>query len=267
MRAPIAIVRGGGDLATGTINRLHKSGFRVIVLEIDKPTVIRLKVSAASALYEGEVIVEGVRYKHADTVSDVKNMLSSECVPVLVDPDMRLVSVIQPDLFVDATLAKRNMGVTMELAPYVIALGPGFNAGEDCHAVIETSRGHDLGVIIYKGRAQKNTGIPGNIGGYAEERVIRAPRDGIIEPLCHIGDHVKAGDVVGYVAGHEVRANIDGVIRGLIHETVNVHKGMKIGDIDPRNNRNACFSISDKARALSGSVLEAFLDLSGGIKI
>ena len=266
MSAPLAVVRGGGDLATGTINRLHNSGFEVVVLEIEKPTVIRLKVSAANAIYEKDVEVEGVVYKFADSINEARGILSAGNVPVLIDPEMNYVSELEPQVFVDATLAKRNMGVTPSLAPIVIALGPGFEANVDCHAVIETTRGHDLGRIIYKGMAKKNTGVPGNIAGYAEERVVRAPHMGYVSPVLCIGDHVKAGDIIGFVEKREIKANIDGVLRGLIHTGVYVTEGMKIGDIDPRDNRDACFSISDKARALGGSVLEAYLRLSGGIK-
>ncbi len=267
MSSPLAVVRGGGDLATGTINRLHNSGFEVIVLEIEKPTVIRLEVSAATAVYENDFVVEGVMYKRANTLSQARDVLSNGNVPVLIDPDMKTVSEIKPNVFIDATLAKRNMGVTLSLAPCVIGLGPGFTADKDCHAVIETTRGHDLGRIIYSGSAKKNTGIPGMIAGHAEERVIRAPQNGYIRRLLGIGDHVKADEVIGYVDKSEVKANIDGVIRGLIHESVYITEGMKIGDVDPRDNKEACFSISDKARALGGSVLEAYLKLSGGIKI
>lgn len=267
MRRPVAVVRGGGDLATGTINRLFKSGFIVYVLEMARPTVIRLNVSAASALFDGSIEVEGLLYFRADSIEDARQLISQGKVPVLVDPKMKYLSEIKPDLLVDATLAKINMGVTKELAPCVIGLGPGFTAGFDCHAVVETSRGHDLGVLIYDGRAHENTGIPGLIAGFAEERVIRSTGDGVLERKVEIGDLVKQGDIIGHVAGVPVYARIDGVIRGLIHPDVSVHEGMKIGDIDPRGNVRACFTISDKARALGGSVLEGFLHLTGGVQI
>lgn len=266
MRAPLAVVRGGGDLATGTINRLFKSGFRVIVLEIEVPTVIRLEVSAATAVFRDTVEIEQVKYQLVDSAQAGIKALDENVVPVLVDPNMESLKNIKPDVLIDATLAKRNMGVSISLAPIVIALGPGFTAGIDCSAVIETSRGHDLGVILYEGSPQPNTGIPGMIAGYAEERVIRAPKSGYISASKRIGDSVKAGDVIGLVDGEKVLANIDGVIRGLIHERVKLSKGMKIGDVDPRSNQAACTTISDKARALGGSVLEAYLAISGRLK-
>jgi len=263
MRSPLAVVRGGGDLATGTINRLFKSGFRVIVLEIKVPTMIRLSVSAATAVFDENIIIEDVRYQYVKSAHEALELTRDESVPVLVDPNMDSLRELKPDVLIDATLAKRNMGIHMQLAPIVIGLGPGFTAGEDCHAVIETSRGHDLGVIIYSGSALPNTGIPGLIAGYAEERVIRAPGSGYLKAIKKIGDLVTAGECIGSVNDAPVLANIEGVLRGLIHESVPVSKGMKIGDVDPRANIEACTSISDKARALGGSVLEAYLSLSG----
>lgn len=266
MGGPFIVVRGGGDLATGTINRLYKAGVKIAVLEIDMPTVIRLKVSAALAVFENEAVIEGVRYVLAENAQTALKLIKRGLVPVLVDPDMKLLKDLKPDALVDATLAKKNMGVHKALAPIVIALGPGFVAGEDCHAVIETSRGHDLGVILYEGTARANTGVPGKIAGYAEERVLRAPGAGYFKAVHKIGDFITKGQAVGKVEGQEVYAEIDGVIRGLIHERVPVFKGMKIGDVDPRANVAACTSISDKARALGGSVLEAYLALSNRLK-
>ena len=267
MRQPFAVIRGGGDIATGTCNRLFHSGFKVVVLEISKPTVIRRKVSAASAVYDGECMVEQVAYKYAETVRSIDEIHQDGCVPVLVDPPMDSVKILKPDLIVDATLAKRNLGLSKDLAPYVIALGPGFEATQDCHAVIETSRGHDLGRLIYKGTAKANTGIPGDIEGYREERIIRAPESGYVTALSEIGDLVEKGQCIGYVNKAQIRAEVTGVIRGFIHPTVEVVEHMKIGDVDPRGNVDACYSISDKARALGGSVLEAYFKLSGGILI
>lgn len=267
MRKPIVLVRGGGDIATGTCNRLYHSGFKVVVVEIDKPTVIRRTVSAASSIFDGACRVENVNYKRVEGLSEVSKAFEQGHVPVLVDSDMDCARDLKPDLIVEATLAKKNMGLSKDLAPYVIALGPGFRAGMDCHAVIETSRGHDLGRIIYEGTTKANTGIPGNIEGYTEERIIRAPKAGFVEQINTIGDLVEQGQCIGHVSNVEIRAEISGVIRGFIHPSVQVVENMKIGDIDPRANVQACHSISDKARALGGSVLEAYLKLSGGILI
>ncbi len=267
MRAPLAIVRGGGDLATGTINRLFKSGFKIMVLEIACPTVIRRTVSGATAIFDGEIEVEGVRYVYYQDVHDAIAALDQNHVPVLVDPDMEIMTQVEADLFVDATIAKRNMGVHAALAKHVIGLGPGFAAPENCHAVIETSRGHNLGVIFYSGSAKANTGVPGVIMGFSEERIVRAPEDGAFSAVRKIGDSVKKGEILGYAGGKAVTAPLDGVLRGLIHEQCVVHTGMKIGDVDPRGNVEACWSISDKARALGGSVLEAYLHLSGGLRV
>lgn len=267
MRKPLVVIRGGGDIATGTCNRLFHAGFKVVVLEIGKPTVIRRAVSAASAVFDGECQVEAVNYIHVKSVQAIDEILQEGNVPVLVDPNMDSMIALTPDLLVDATLAKKNMGLSKDLAPYVIALGPGFFAGQDCHAVIETSRGHDLGRIIYRGAGKANTGIPGNIEGYTEERIIRSPGAGYVAHSCGIGDLVEKGQCIGQVNNIDIYAEISGVIRGFIHPKVEVFENMKIGDIDPRANVEACYSISDKARALGGSVLEAYLNLSGGLRI
>ncbi len=272
MRAPVAVIRGGGDLATGTITRLVKSGFRVLVLEIEKPTVIRIPVSAAGAIFDGEITVEGVHFKFCKRQEEAISLLEAgqtvqeKSVPVIVDPSMSILKVISPDVLIDATLAKHNMGLSSQLADIVIALGPGFTAPRDCHAVIETSRGHTLGTIQYEGSAKPNTGVPGVIQGHSERRIVRSPGEGFLTPKAAIGEHVVTGQVIGFVDSKEVIAPLDGVLRGLIHESVKVKGAMKIGDIDPRDNKDACWSISDKARALGGSVLEAYCALSGGIK-
>ena len=267
MRAPLAIVRGGGDIATGTIDRLHRSGFSVIVTEIETPTVIRLKVAAATAVYEGEVLVEGLKYVQVESIEEVNTCLAASEIPVIVDPQMTQLEELAPDLIVDATLAKRNLGLKIDMAPIVIALGPGFEALIDCHAVIETSRGHDLGRVFYSGKAKADTGIPGEILGFSEKRILRAPSRGYLKADKKIGDLVKSGELIGKVNNEAFYAQVEGVIRGLIHTRVQVKNGMKIGDVDPRGDITACEQISDKARALGGSVLEAYLHLSGGIKI
>jgi len=267
MRIPKALVRGGGDIATGTIHRLVKSGFKVLVTEIETPTVIRLNVAAANAIYEGDFVVEGVTYAKIERSDEVDATQEAGKIPVLIDPQMSILKTYQPDLVVDAVLAKRNLGTTVDMAPVVIALGPGFEAGFDCDAVIETARGHDLGRIFYHGKASDDTGIPGDILGYAEERILRSTGVGKVVLNKRIGDHVEAHDLIGTTGGVPFYSNISGVIRGLIHEDVSVKMGMKIGDVDPRDDYNACNAISDKARALGGSVLEAYLQTIGGLRI
>ncbi len=267
MRAPTVIVRGGGDIATGTIDRLYRAGCDVLVTEIEKPTVIRLNVAAATSIFTDEIDVEGIRYVKVDSVDQINSAFENRTVPVIIDPDLRVLKRLKPDLLVDATLAKKNFGLQANLAPVVIALGPGFEVPVDCDAVIETSRGHDLGRVYYEGRAKDDTGIPGDILGFTEERILRAPASGKLIAELKIGDLVKRGDVIGQVDGKDLTSNIDGVIRGLIHAAVDVKQGMKIGDVDPRGAKEACSLISDKARALGGSVLEAYLKLTGGLKI
>lgn len=257
----LVIVRGGGDIATGTICRLYHSGFKVVVLEIEKPTVIRRTVALAQCLFANEAEVEGVRAVRADSVEKARELLAEGIVPVLADPEAASRRQLQPDILVDAILAKKNLGTTKEFAPVVIGLGPGFTAGVDVHAVVETQRGHYLGRVYYQGSALPNTGIPGLISGKGAERVIRAPAAGCFYPLREIGDIVNGGDVLGRVAGVPVIAPIDGVLRGLINEGVPVTTGMKIGDVDPRAHREFCRTISDKARSIGGGVLEAILHL------
>lgn len=262
MKNNIIVVRGGGDVASGTIYRLFKSGFKVIVLDIAKPTVIRRTVAFAQAIYDGEIKVEGVTAKKASSVSEALSFLSQNIIPVLVDDKGESIKEIRPYAVVDAVLAKKNMGTNMDLAEIVIALGPGFVAGEDVNAVIETNRGHNLGRVILKGSAEANTGVPGIIKGIGEGRVIRAPGKGVVKHVLQIGDMVNKGELICYVGDMEVKASISGVIRGLIKEGLEVTQGFKIGDVDPRGNKKYCFTISDKARAIGGGVLEAILYLT-----
>lgn len=253
----IIIVRGGGDIATGTIVRLSKCGFKVIVLESEKPSAIRRLVSLSEAIYKGKYEVDGVTAVLAKNELDCIQIMDNGHVPIIIDENMDILSRIEPFAIVDATIAKRNLGLRKDMAKLVIALGPGFNAGVDCHFVIETDRGHDLGVIIEDGYAKKNTGIPGEIKGVSIDRVIHSENAGTFRQKAQIKDIVKKGDVIGYVDDTEVIAKIDGVLRGVIHDGYNVHNKMKIADIDPRiSEQKNCDTISDKARCLSGSVLE-----------
>lgn len=262
MNNNIVVVKGGGDVATGTIHRLYKSGFKVVALDIAKPTVIRRTVAFAQAIYDGETKVEGVTAKKAHSVSEALNFLSHNIIPVLVDERGDSIKEIKPYAVVDAILAKRNVGTTMGMAPVVIGLGPGFTAGQDVHAVIETNRGHNLGRVILNGSAEANTGVPGIIEGVREKRVIRSPGKGLVKHILKIGDIVSEGELVCYVDDMKVKAFISGAVRGLIQEGLEVTKGFKIGDIDPRGNKEYCYTISDKARAIGGAVLEAILYLT-----
>ena len=231
-------IRGAGDIATGIALRLHRAGCKVVMCDLPTPTSIRRTVCFSEAIRLGECEVEGVR-------------------AVLVDPEGASARELRPAVLVDAILAKRNLGTTMDMAPVVIGVGPGFTAGRDCHAVVETKRGHYLGQVILDGPAAPNTGIPGVIAGHSADRVLRAPADGVFEPVLQIGDVVRAGQVAATVAGVPMTCTIDGVLRGLLQAGVEVTAGMKSGDIDPRCERAHCFTASDKARAVGGGVLEA----------
>lgn len=258
----LILVRGGGDLATGTIHRLWSAGLRVLVLEAEHPAAIRRQVSLCEAVYEGETTVEGLRAVKIDTLAQAQKVWAEEAVPVLVDPDCRCVPEAKPDIVVDAILAKKNLGTNRGIAPLTIALGPGFTAGQDVDFVIETKRGHRLGRIIREGAAIPNTGIPGVIGGYGKERVIHAPAAGVFHDLHAIGDLVEAGDVIAQIRTPEgeevpVTTQITGILRGLLRSEYPVTKGFKVADVDPRKEELAnCFLISDKSRCIAGSVLE-----------
>lgn len=255
------IVRGAGDIATGTIHRLHQAGFRVIALDIENPTVIRRTVAFAQAIQNGTATVENVTARRCATIDEVCRCLKNNEVPVCVDAKGDMIRMIRPEAVVDAILAKKNLGTTQDMAKAVIGLGPGFTAGKDVDAVIETNRGHDLGRVLYQGAAAENTGVPGNIGGYTHERVIHATNAGTIH-LCHdIGDLVEMGECIAFIGETPVVSKLKGVLRGMIAEGTSVKKGLKIADVDPRGDRAYCQTISDKARNISGGVLEAVLHL------
>jgi xanthine dehydrogenase accessory factor len=262
MYKDIVIVRGGGDIASGTIEKLHNCGFRVLVLEVPAPTAIRRKVCFGEVVYEEEIVVEGIKAKLVNNLEEVEKLWKERIIPVLIDPEAQSINKVKPDILVDAILAKTNLGTRISMADITVALGPGFEAGKDVHAVIETMRGHNLGRIIYKGRAMENTGVPGEIKGFSKERVIYSPEKGNIENIRDIGDIVSAGDILAKVGEMEVAAAIDGVLRGIIRDGSKVKKGLKIADIDPRlSEQQNCFTISDKARSIGGAVLEAVLYL------
>ncbi|TAK36041.1 MAG: EF2563 family selenium-dependent molybdenum hydroxylase system protein [Chloroflexota bacterium] len=257
----LVVVRGAGDLATGAVYRLFRSGFPVVATEVPQPLVVRRSVSFAEAIFTGRVEVEGLVSTRADRLAQVWPTIRAGQVPILVDPDGEVIRELRPTVVVDAIMAKRNLGTRIDMAPVVIALGPGFTAGEDAHAVIETNRGHNLGRVILSGEAEPDTGIPGEVGGRLGERVLHAPTDGTLEVLTPIGSQVKTGELLARVNGQPVLAPFDGILRGMLKEGLNVFKGLKIGDIDPRCAREHCFTISDKALAVGGGVLEASLYL------
>lgn len=253
----LAIVRGGGDLATGVIYRLWKAGYSVLSLEISAPLVVRRTVSVASAVFDGEAVIEDMKAVRINSLKDIVDYRGRVCV--LVDPEGRSISELRPDILVDAIMAKQNLGTNKNMAPVVIGIGPGFSAPIDVDAVIETKRGHYLGRVIRNGSAIPNTGVPGIIKGYTVERLLRSPGEGCVIPVKSIGDSVMPGDTVAHVEGLPVCSQIEGIVRGLIHPSVKVKKGLKIGDIDPRGEREHCFSITDKALAIAGGVLEVIM--------
>ncbi len=257
-------VKGGGDIASGVAWRLHQCGLRVFITEIAQPMAVRRRVSFCEAVFDGHTLVEGVEGLLIQKADDVYSIWDKKKIPVLVDPECESKHVIRPDVIVDAILAKKNIGTSMNDAPLVIALGPGFEAGKDAHFVVETNRGHYLGRLLDTGSAEPDTGVPGPVKGITSDRVLRAPADGLWENRIDIGSPVKTADIIGYVAGVPAKALIDGVLRGMIHPNNNVKTGYKIGDIDPRGKKEYCYSISEKALAVSGGVLEGILRVCGG---
>lgn len=256
----VVIVRGGGDVASGTIQKLHRSGFKVLVLEVENPTCIRRKVSFSEAIYDKYVIIEDIKAVYINNSEEIKECWQKDEIPVAVDPKGKYIDLLKPEIVVDGILAKKNLGTNMNMAHITVALGPGFKAKEDVNVVIETNRGHNLGRLIFNGSASENTGIPGNIEGYSKERVIYSPCAGSIKNVREIGDIVKAGEVIAYVDNFEVKATIDGVLRGILRNNSKVSQGLKIADIDPRLSEvENCYKISDKARNIGGGALEAIL--------
>lgn len=257
----LVVIRGAGDIATGIALRLWRSGLEVVLTDIPKPTAIRRTVCFSEAIRLGETQVEDVRARKV-MPEKVRVTLDEGLIPVLADPQGTAIRELCPDAVVDAILAKRNLGTTIDMAPIVIGVGPGFTAGVDCHAAVETMRGHYLGRVLYEGSPIPNTNIPGLIGGFAGERVLRAPADGIFRSTRRIGDLVEEGDTVGFAGDVPMKCTISGVLRGLLADGIPVTKGMKSGDVDPRGETAYCFTVSDKASAVGGGVLEALLHLS-----
>jgi xanthine dehydrogenase accessory factor len=264
LSAQLVLIKGAGDLASGVALRLHRCGFPVVMTELAAPMTVRRTVSFAQAVFEGRAQVEEVAARRA-VPDQVVEFLAEGIIPVLIDPQAEVRAALQPSVVVDAVMAKRNLGTRLDDAPLVVALGPGFTAGVDCHAVIETQRGHYLGRVIWEGSAEPDTGQPGTLPGMGPNvtRVLRAPIAGSVRSVVAIGDTVKVGATIAVVEGKRsarpVVAPFSGVLRGLVHPSVPVTAGLKIGDLDPRAEREYCFTVSDKSLAIGGGVLEASL--------
>lgn len=261
----LVLIRGAGDLATGVALRLYRAGVQVVMTDLPQPTAIRRTVSFSQAIYLGRCQVEDVSARRC-TAEEAPAVLAMGEIPVLADPSCRCRAVLHPDVLVDAILAKRNLGTRLTDAPLVIAAGPGFTAGVDCHAVVETMRGHYLGRVLLHGAAQPNTAVPGLIGGFAGERVLRAPRAGVFHQILEIGATVQPGDVAATVEDVPMVCTIGGILRGILPDGISVTQGMKAGDVDPRCRPDHCSCASDKALAVGGGVLEAILQLSGVLR-
>lgn len=262
----LTVIRGAGDIASGVALRLHRARIEVVMTDLPHPTAIRRTVCFSEAIRFGAAQVEDVTGRLADSAEDVWPILRAGDIAVMADESGACLPVLRPDAVVDAILAKKNLGTSITDAPVVVALGPGFNAGKDCHAVIETMRGHTLGRVILSGPALPNTGVPGVIGGYTAERVLRVPREGVFRTVREIGDLVAAGEVVASVDGEPVRTQIAGMLRGLLPDGTPVFAGEKAGDVDPRGASVDHHMVSDKALAVGGGVLEAILRLTGALK-
>lgn len=259
LREMCVLIRGAGDLASGAAARLHRSRFSIVMTELPEPLMVRRKVSFGEAIYDGQITVEELVARRADNLAEARSIMAAGQIPVLVDPEATCRRDLQPSVIVDAIMSKQNTNTAITDAPLVIALGPGFTAGVDCHAIVETQRGHWLGRVIWNGLAASDTGVPGEIGSQQAARVLRAPDDGIFEALASIGDQVKAGQVVARVGANEICAGCDGVVRGLIRSGRRVTARLKVGDVDPRAEIRHCFTFSDKSLAVGGGVLEAIL--------
>lgn len=255
----IILIKGGGEMASGIVLRLVRSGFRVCITEIPQPLAVRREVSFCEAVFEGRKEIEGLVGRRVSGREDILRTWQNGEMPVLIDPECAIRKIMLPDVLVDAILAKRNTGTALSDAPLVIGLGPGFRAGRDVHVVIETNRGHRLGRVIEEGEAEPDTGIPGDISGYTWERVLRAPAGGRFQGMKKIGDRVTKGEVVAEVGGVPLETRISGVLRGILHDGLTAEPNMKVGDVDPRAAPENCLTVSEKARAIAGGVLEAIL--------
>jgi len=260
----LILIRGGGDLASGVALRLHRAGLRLLITERPQPLAVRRLVSFAEAIYRGRCSVEGVPACRVEDLTQIEPVLVNREIPVLIDPDCKKIlspssPYVAPLAIVDARMTKRAPHMSMNAAPLVIGLGPGFIAGENCHAVIETNRGHFLGRVIWNGAPEADTGIPGAVANQQSARVLRAPSDGIFQTQAEIGTRVKAGQVIAEVTGEKIIAPFGGILRGLLHDGLQVQGGLKVGDIDPRNDLQYAVQVSEKSLAIGGGVLEALL--------
>jgi len=256
------LLRGGGDLASGVAVRLWRVGLRVVIIELPKPMAVRRKVAFSEAVYQGVTVVEDIRARLVGTAEQCDEILDRGEIPVLVDPILNCLEMIRPAVLVDARMKKRSPETDIDVAPMVIGIGPGFIAGENCHAVIETKRGHKLGRVIWTGKPQEDTGVPEGIANHHSERVLRAPTDGVLKTSAEIGDRLDEGQVVGRIEDFQVVAPFQGVLRGILPSGIVVSKGLKIGDVDPREEVSNCYLVSDKSLAIGGGVLEAILSRS-----
>ncbi|MCX7966116.1 MAG: selenium-dependent molybdenum cofactor biosynthesis protein YqeB [Syntrophorhabdaceae bacterium] len=253
------LIKGAGEMATGIAHRLFMSNFkRILMTEIEKPLSVRRFVAFSEAVYENLWTVEGVTAELIRDIKEIERVWEIGRIGVIVDPEWSVVHVLKPHIVIDAIMAKRNTGTQKDEAPIVIGVGPGFNAPHDCHAAIESNRGHNLGRVYYEGSTEPHTGIPGPVMGFTSERVLRSPTSGIVRHVKKIGDEVKKGDVVMYIDETPVLATINGILRGLIRE-IYVTVNEKIGDIEPRGKKEYCYTISEKARAIGGGALEAIM--------
>jgi len=258
--SPVVLIRGAGEMASAVAWRLRMANIqRICMTELDTPLCVRRTVSFCAALEGGLAQVEGVEARAANDVAEVEQAWRDGKIAVVGHSRWDKIASLVPDVVVDAILAKRNIATTIADAPLVVALGPGFIAGRDCHLVVETNRGHHLGRVFTEGGAEPNTGIPGDIAGHTEARVLRAPANGVFKSERRIGDSLDVGAVVGHVGTTPVAAAIGGILRGLILPGTQVTIGLKLGDIDPRAKPDHCHTISDKARAISGAVLECVM--------
>ena len=256
---PVVLIRGGGDLATGVAARLWRAGMAVAVTEIARPLAIRRLVALAEAIYAGEVRVEDLVGIRVASLEQARRSLAQHRIPVLVDPQAACRHDLQPDVLVDARMRKMAPEFGTEAASLVVGLGPGFTAGIDCHAVVETRRGHHLGRVLWQGPSEPDTGVPEPVGGHAYDRVLRAPADGELSEGVRLGARVSTGMLLARVGTNVLQAPFDGVLRGLLHDGLEVRRGQKVGDVDPRGESSFCYEISDKALAVGGGVLEAVL--------
>ena len=259
----LILIRGAGDLASGIALRLHHAHMKIVMTDLPRPSAIRRTVCFSQAILFGSMRVEDVTARRAESPEDALRITAAGDIAVLADPQAACIAALKPDAVVDAILAKRNLGTRITDAPCVVGVGPGFTAGTDCHAAVETMRGHYLGRVITDGSPLPNTNIPGLIGGFAGERVLRAPADGVFHQLLEIGAQVRAGDIAGEVEGVPMLCHIDGILRGILADGTPVFKGMKAGDVDPRGERKYCDTVSDKALAVGGGVLQALLQITG----